>query len=307
MQKKYPIGKEDIILQKTPYTFDVSVWELFWWYFYGSKLCFLKQGWEKFPDEIVNAVEKNKITVMHFVPSMLNAFLEYVEKYGNSNRLRSLRHVFASGEALNPEQVKRFNSLLYEDYGIELHNLYGPTEATVDVTYFDCSTGKELKKIPIGKPIDNIKMFILDKNQRLLPEEVPGELHIAGVGLARGYLNRPELTKEKFVPCPFFQGMLMYKTGDLAAWMPDGNIEYLGRLDHQVKIRGMRIETGEIEYHLLQLPFIKEAVVIDRKDGNGNVYLCAYAVAEKDFTVQEIKEYMVKRLPDYGTAFLCTY
>lgn len=299
MQKKYPIGKEDIILQKTPYTFDVSVWELFWWYFYGSKLCFLKQGWEKFPDEIVNAVEKNKITVMHFVPSMLNAFLEYVEKYGNSNRLRSLRHVFASGEALNPEQVKRFNSLLYEDYGIELHNLYGPTEATVDVTYFDCSTGKELKKIPIGKPIDNIKMFILDKNQRLLPEEVPGELHIAGVGLARGYLNRPELTKEKFVPCPFFQGMLMYKTGDLAAWMPDGNIEYLGRLDHQVKIRGMRIETGEIEYHLLQLPFIKEAVVIDRKDGNGNVYLCAYAVAEKDFTVQEIKEYMVKRLPDY--------
>ncbi|HEX3029281.1 MAG TPA: SDR family NAD(P)-dependent oxidoreductase, partial [Clostridia bacterium] len=167
MQKKYPIGTEDVILQKTPFTFDVSVWELFWWAFRGARVCFLKPGGEKDPEVIVEAIENSKVTTMHFVPSMLSAFMEYMEEHGGIDRLSSLKKVFASGEALSAQQVKRFNRLFCKSNGTELYNLYGPTEATVDVSYFDCSAGDEPEVIPIGKPIDNINLYILDKNNRL--------------------------------------------------------------------------------------------------------------------------------------------
>ncbi len=303
MQKSYPIGAGGVILQKTPYTFDVSVWELFWWSMEGAAVAFLMPGGEKDPSEIVSAIEKYKISTMHFVPSMLNVFLEYIQHGGvDLYRLKSLRQVFASGEALNLSQVERFNKLLNESLGIKLINLYGPTEATVDVSYFNCSTGEKLELVPIGKPIDNIKLLIVNKYNQLVPVGVPGELCISGVGVGRGYLNRPELTAEKFVDNRYSQSeeyRKMYRTGDLARWLPDGNIEYLGRLDHQVKIRGFRIELGEIESQLLSYESVKEAVVIARDDNNGNKYLCAYIVGDRDFTVSELREHFSKYLPDY--------
>ncbi|MCX7922789.1 MAG: amino acid adenylation domain-containing protein [Clostridia bacterium] len=299
MQKKYPIGGNDVILQKTPFTFDVSVWELFWWFFVGAKVCFLVPDGEKDPETIVRAIENNNVTTMHFVPSMLNAFLEYIDGKVDLHRLKSLRQVFASGEALSLQQAQRFNKLLYSQCGTTLNNLYGPTEATVDVSYFDCSAGEELERVPIGKPIDNIQLYIVDKYNKLQPVGVAGELCIAGDGLARGYLNRPELNEEKFVPNPFKQGKKMYRTGDLARWLPDGNIEYLGRLDFQVKIRGFRIELGEIETQILKLDWIKEAVVMAREDKSGNKYICAYIVADKELVVPEIREHLLKELPDY--------
>ncbi|NLW45808.1 MAG: amino acid adenylation domain-containing protein, partial [Firmicutes bacterium] len=299
MQKQYSIGPEDTILQKTPYTFDVSVWELFWWSITGAGVCFLKPGGEKDPEAIVEAIEKNHISTMHFVPSMLIAFLGYLENGVNLERLKSLRQVFASGEALKPQQVTKFNRLLFETNGTKLHNLYGPTEATIDVSYFDCSSGGELETIPIGKPIDNINLYVLNRANQLQPVGVPGELYIAGDGLARGYLNRPELTAEKFVENPFNPGKRMYKTGDLARWLPDGNVEYLDRIDNQVKVRGFRIELGEIESELLKHEQIKETVVSALDDQEGNKYLCAYLVTETELPVMELRDYLSQSLPEY--------
>jgi len=299
MQKMYPLGQQDVILQKTPYTFDVSVWELFWWSFTGAKVVMLKPGGEKDPAQIVDAIEKNSVTTMHFVPSMLTAFLDYVEGLENIDKLKSLKQVFASGEALNLSQVKRFNNLLYKRFGTKLHNLYGPTEATVDVSYFPCSTGEEIELVPIGKPIDNINLLVVNQNLKLCPVGVTGELVIAGDGLARGYLNRPELNLEKFLPNPYSPGGRIYKTGDLARWLPDGNIEYLGRIDHQVKIRGNRIELGEIEARLLEYEGIKETVVMVRKDAREEFYLCAYCVSDKELTVGQLRAHLALELPEY--------
>ena len=300
MQKIYPLGVEDTILQKTSFTFDVSVWELFWWTFAGAKICFLKPDGEKDPGAIVETVEKNSITVIHFVPSMLNTFLEYIKEWDSEERLRSLKHVFASGEALSARQANIFNSLLYKRNGTKLHNLYGPTEAAVEVSYFDCSAeGEELKIVPIGKPIDNIRLYILDKDNRLQPVGIPGELCISGIGVGRGYLNKEELTKEKFVEDPFKDGERMYRTGDLARWMSDGNIEYLGRMDNQVKIRGYRIELGEIEAQLLKHETVKEAVVAVKEHTDEDKMLCAYVVSNEALDISELRKSMQKELPDY--------
>lgn len=300
MQKKYPIGKEDTILQKTPYTFDVSVWEMFWWSMKGARLCFLEPGAEKDPGKIVEAIEKNNITVIHFVPSMLNLFLEYIKETNEIKRVSSLKQVFASGEALTPGQVKEFNALLGKN-GTELANLYGPTEATIDVSYFDCSREKDLDTIPIGKPIDNTKLLIMDNNMQLQPVGVPGELCIGGVGLAREYLKRPELTEEKFVQNPYRPRERLYRTGDLVKWRPDGNIEYLGRMDFQVKIRGLRIELGEIERVLSTHPFVNECVVTAWNMGEGDIHLVGYVVCEKDKSMESsgIKGFLAKSLPEY--------
>jgi amino acid adenylation domain-containing protein len=200
MQRKYPLQVGDIILQKTPFTFDVSVWELLWWAAEGARVCFLVPGGEKDPAVIADTIERVGITVIHFVPSMLNAFLEYVKTVNAAAKLLNLKQVFASGEALTLLQVKAFDELLHKPNGTKLANLYGPTEAAIDVTYFDCTTGEELEKVPIGKPIDNIQLYILNKDDQLQPIGVPGQLCIAGIGLARGYINRPDLTTEKFPP-----------------------------------------------------------------------------------------------------------
>ncbi|MCP5046160.1 MAG: AMP-binding protein, partial [bacterium] len=302
----------DVILQKTTFTFDVSVWELFWWSLQGASLCLLEPGGEKNPGTIVEAIEKNNVTVMHFVPSMLNVFLQYLESSGGSPRLTSLARVFASGEALELQQVRRFNALLYQNNQTRLVNLYGPTEATIDVSYFNCSTGDDDGNIPIGKPIDNTQLYILDPEFRLQPVSVAGQLCIGGVGLARGYINNPRLTAGKFVRDfqeePSAPSAVIYQTGDLARWLEDGNIEFLGRIDHQVKIRGFRIELGEIESRLLLHPHVRGAVVLARPDGSGDKHLCAYVVpAEGDVIpvtgsrveAEELKEYLSQWLPHY--------
>jgi len=299
MQKKYCINQDDVLIQKTPYTFDVSVWELTWWFFTGARLVILKPGGEKDPRELIEAIYENKVTVIHFVPSMLNAFLEYLVEENDVIRLSSLKRVFCSGEALTPVHAGKFYKTFSTINGISLHNLYGPTEATVDVSYFDCSPADRQKKIPIGKPIDNTQLYILDRFMNILPIGASGELYIAGEGLARGYINNPGLTESKFVSNPFMDGKRMYKTGDLARWYPKGDIEFLGRMDHQVKIRGYRIELGEIQEELLKIPSVHDALVVCKEGEHSEKYICAYLVFNYKDSVSNIKKALMKNLPSY--------
>ena len=252
MQKNYSIEHGDILIQKTPATFDVSVWELFWWSFEGASLYLMSPGEHKEPEKIVKAIANYGITTIHFVPSMLNMFLDYVEEFNLADKLSSLKQIFASGEALYTDHLNKFNALLRNSSKTKLINLYGPTEATVDVSYFNCFLGNNYSHVPIGKPIDNTQLYIVNSKNNLNPIGISGELLIGGVQLARGYLNRDDLTRKKFIPNPFGKGRL-YKTGDLARWLPDGNIEFLGRIDHQVKIRGLRIELVRLKADFLKL------------------------------------------------------
>ncbi|WP_239616494.1 non-ribosomal peptide synthetase [Cohnella mopanensis] len=304
MQQAYPLGERDVILQKTPYSFDVSVWELFWWMLSGSSVAFLAQGAEKDPGQLLEAIQANRITTMHFVPSMLAAFLEAMQAE-KPERLReklgTLRLVFASGEALHKVHVDKLYRLLRQAglTDTKLINLYGPTEATVDVTAYDCEPDSELDFVPIGKPIDNTAIYIVGEGDQAQPIGVPGELCIAGVQLAVGYANQPELTAEKFVANPFETGTRMYRTGDLARWTADGQIQYLGRIDDQVKIRGYRIELGEIERTLLTNEAVSEAAVVTANDGMGGISLVAYIVADRACTSGELRRHCGERLPDY--------
>ncbi|MCP5046912.1 MAG: amino acid adenylation domain-containing protein, partial [bacterium] len=288
MQKRYLIDTNDTLLQKTPFTFDVSVWELFWWSLTGARLCLLVPRGEKDPAVIAEAVEKNNVTLMHFVPSMLSAFLDYLKDTGEVAKLSRLKQVITSGEALTVSHVNRFNRLF--NPGNTLHtrldNLYGPTEATIDVSYFPCPLNEPLDKVPIGKPIDNTRLYIVDKAFNLQPVGIAGELCIAGENLARGYLNRPELTATKFNKDfkDWQEGQdekkEIYRTGDSARWVNDGNIEFLGRIDFQVKVRGFRIELGEIENQLMHHSAVKEVVAVVQGDGEETKTLAAYIVPD---------------------------
>lgn len=300
MQNRYTLDMHDVILQKTPFTFDVSVWELFLWSFSGAKLCLLAPGGEKDPGAIYDAINKHEVTTLHFVPSMLHLFLDYPGLVNDSKKLESLRYVFASGEALTVNQVERFRERIGESNAAKLINLYGPTEATVDVSYYECIGEQSLTSVPIGKPIDNISLYVVNDVMQVQPVGVAGELCIAGVGLARGYWKRPDLTSEKFVKNPFAANELMYRTGDLARWLPDGSIEFLGRMDHQVKIRGYRIECGEIEHALTGHPDVREAVVMKRDGAAGeSAFLCAYVVTSDAVTTAQLRYHLAKTLPDY--------
>lgn len=300
MQQAYPIDANDVILQKTPYSFDVSVWELFWWALQGAKLCFLMPGAEGNPLAIVETIRKHRISVMHFVPSMLNVFLEYLDGKadGVSRGLSSVRRVFVSGEALAPSHVRKFNNIWGGKTGTRLVNLYGPTEATVDVSYFDCPVHNDFETIPIGRPIHNTRFYIIRDGRQVAIGEA-GELCIAGIGLARGYVNSAALTAEKFIDNPVNPGERIYRTGDVARWLPDGNIEYRGREDHQVKIRGLRIELGEIENTIREYPGITDCVAVVRKYSENIILIIAYVVHKSDLEIQGLKHYLKKHLPDY--------
>jgi len=300
MERTYPIGERDVILQKTPYYFDVSVWELFWWALTGAKLCFLMPGGERYPLAIVEYIKKHEVSILHFVPSMLNVFLEYLDgkPAGVLKSLASVRQVFASGEALTSSHVRKFNAILGSKTGARLTNLYGPTEATVDVSYFDCPAHNDFESIPIGRPIDNIKLYIVRDGKQVAIGE-PGELCIAGIGLARGYLNNAALTDEKFTDNPINPGERIYRTGDVARWLLDGNIEYLGREDHQVKIRGLRIELGEIENTIREYPGITDCVALVKKYSENVIVIIAYVVGKSALDVEGLKQYLKKHLPDY--------
>ena len=295
MDSRYPMGEGDRILQKTTYTFDVSVWEIVWWALKGASVVMLENGDEKDPQKICEVIAKRKVTVLHFVPSMLEVFEAFLKTSSLARRqIKSLRYIFASGEALKMIHVNTFNSLMVETHGqTRLINVYGPTEASIDVTYYDCQ--KEQDIIPIGKPISNIQMYVLD-GEHLCGIGMPGELCIGGVGLARGYLNRPDLTSEKFIDNPFGEGRL-YRTGDLGRWLEDGNIEYLGRMDEQTKIRGFRIELQEVESVIREVEGVQDAVVIAKEDSNQEKSLYAYVVG--DVELADVKDSIRKKLPDY--------
>ncbi len=270
MRVHYGIGSDDRILQKTPTTFDVSVWELFLPFTCGATLVVTPPGAHRDPAHLCALVREQRITTMHFVPSMLAAVLDDPASEG-----LEVRRVICSGEALPAALRDRFHGRIRA----ELHNLYGPTEAAVDVTFWDASAGDDSNPIPIGFPVWNTRLYVLDHRMRPVPPGVPGELYLAGVQLARGYLGRPDLTEERFVPDPFGQpGDRMYRTGDVAQWREDGAVEFLGRADDQVKLRGQRIEPGEIEAALLTCDGVAQAAVLLREDRPGDARLVAYMV-----------------------------
>jgi amino acid adenylation domain-containing protein/non-ribosomal peptide synthase protein (TIGR01720 family) len=295
MQEAYGLRPDDRVLQKTTPSFDVSVWEFFWPLIMGSTLVMARPGGHRDSRYLKQVITEAKVTTLHFVPAMLNAFLED----GGLDRCPGLRRVICSGEALSIELQERF----FATSGAELHNLYGPTEAAVDVSFWRCEGGSSHTSVPIGRPIANMRLYILDERMEPTPPGLAGELYIAGVGLARGYLNRPELTAERFIANPFepSQGDRLYKTGDLARWRTDGTIEYLGRTDHQVKIRGQRIELGEVETVLQQHSEVKQAVVRVREDRSGDRRLVAYVVthSSSDKVGRELRSYLKKKLPEY--------
>jgi amino acid adenylation domain-containing protein len=297
MQAAYGLSEEDRVLQKTPFSFDVSVWEFFWPLMAGARLVMAKPGGHQDSAYLVEMIKGRGITTMHFVPSMLRAFVEE----GGLEGCGSLRRVMCSGEALGWELQERFFERVK---GVELHNLYGPTEAAVDVTYWRCESGGGSRRVPLGHPIGNLQIYILDGELEPVPEGISGEIYIGGAGLGRGYWRRAGLTAERFVPSPFGKGERIYKTGDVGRYVSGGVIEYVGRSDHQVKIRGNRIELGEIESVLAQCARVREAVVVVRTEPSGEQRLVGYVVRDDSAEASrratgEWKDALRKKLPEY--------
>ena len=287
MQSHYGINSSDRILQKTPATFDVSVWELFLPMMTGAELVLAPPGAHRDPAQIARLIRDRAITTLHFVPSMLSAFLAAPASDG-----LVLRRVFCSGEELTADQRDRFHTRIHA----QLHNLYGPTEAAVDVSYWPASARDDSNPVPIGFPVWNTTLEVLDDRMRPQPPGLAGNLYLGGVQLARGYLGRPDLTTERFVDSP--RGRL-YATGDLARLRDDGAVVYLGRSDHQVKIRGLRIELGEIEATIMASGLAREAVVIAREDHAGDKRLGAYLVPSPSWRAGLLAERLAARLPAY--------
>lgn len=292
MRAFYGFTPADRLLQKTPATFDVSVWEFFLAFTTGATLVVAPPEAHRDPAWLASIVRAAAITTVHFVPSMLAAFLEEPSVAG-----LTMRRVFCSGEELPASLRDRFHDVMRA----ELHNLYGPTEAAVDVTWWDASRGDRSAPVPIGFPVWNTQMYVLDRRMRPVPAGVSGDLYIAGVQLARGYLNRPDLTADRFIANPFGPpGARMYRTGDLARWETNGALTFLGRSDFQVKIRGIRIELGEIEAVLAATGLLRQVAVIAREDRPGDRQLVAYVVGrEPDVDVAALRDAAARRLPDY--------
>jgi amino acid adenylation domain-containing protein len=306
MQKEYRLEPGDVVLQKTPFSFDVSVWEFLWPLLEGAKLVVARPGGHQDPGYLATLIEERQITTLHFVPSMLAVFLDEERP----KQCESIRRVVCSGEALPAELAQRCLASLP---WAELHNLYGPTEAAIDVTYWKCLAEDTRASVPIGKAIANIRLYVVDEAMNPVPVGVPGELCLGGVGLARGYWGRGDLTAERFVPDGLSgrMGERLYRTGDLVLWLVDGNLEYLGRLDQQVKIRGFRIELGEIEAALERHPSVTQSVVLAREDKPGDKRLVAYVVADQEaeeddsgnkkagLWISELREHLLGKLPEY--------
>ncbi|MCP4215543.1 MAG: amino acid adenylation domain-containing protein, partial [bacterium] len=355
LQRNYPLNAGDTYLKKTAFIFDVSVSEIFGWFMGGGRLFILEKEGEKDPGKILSAIAEGGVTHMNFVPSMFAAFINVLDKE-NPGQLAGLRYIFLAGEILPPELVERFRQVNSE---VLLENLYGPTEATVYASGYSLANWGGAGSVPIGKPVSNVRLYILDKYGNPQVPGAPGELCISGNGLARGYINNPELTQSSFIshntsgtcntsqtqsqtsqaeivlqdksfgksktpshaagvpfskgapaprggilpyPCPRGgpAGGTLYRTGDLARYLADGNIEFLGRLDFQVKVRGHRIELEEIENRLLKSDGIERAAVVDKIDTKGELYLCAYVVGDTEKSdVETLRKYLAEFLPEY--------
>ena len=305
MQQEYRLEAGDVVLQKTPFSFDVSVWEFLWPLIAGAKLVVARPGGHQDPDYLAGLIEEQQVTTLHFVPSMLAVFLDQERE----KRCSSLRRVMCSGEALSAELARR---CLAGMPWAELHNLYGPTEATIDVTHWKCVAEDRHASVPIGRPIANMQAYVVNEGMEPVPLGVAGELCLSGVGLARGYWGQGDLTAERFVPDGLSgrRGERLYRTGDLVQWLGDGNLEYLGRVDEQVKIRGFRIELGKIEAALQEHDSVRQAAVIAREDEPGNKRLVAYlAVGPRDknneqrstegLSINLLREHLQAKLPEY--------
>ena len=295
MQEAFGLRQDDRVIQKTPFSFDVSVWEFFWPLLFGAQLVIAEPGGHRDSSYLAELIMERGITTIHFVPSMLQLFLEDPR----AGACTSLRRVICSGEALPKAVQDRFFSRL----DAELHNLYGPTEAAIDVTWWACDPDSSLGFVPIGKPVANTQMHVLDEALQPVPVGTAGELCIGGVQVGRGYLNRPELTAERFVEDHLSgrPGARLYRTGDLARYLPDGNIEFLGRSDFQVKIRGFRVELGEIEAALEAIPGVRQAVVMARDRSGGDKDLIAYVsrAAGQGQRTEALRAALLERLPAY--------
>jgi amino acid adenylation domain-containing protein len=293
MQDHYRLDTHDRVLQKTPFSFDVSVWEFFWPLQVGARLVIAAPDGHRDAGYLIDTITGHHITTIHFVPSMLRLFLDH----DDAATATSLHRVICSGEALTSDLRDRF----FDHLSCELHNLYGPTEAAVDVTAWQCHPDDDDPVVPIGRPIANTTIHILDPHGHPTPIGVPGELHIGGVQVARGYLHRPDLTRERFIDDPFDPdpAARLYKTGDLARWLPDGTIDFLGRLDFQVKLHGVRIELGEIEATLGTHPNIRDATVILHTATPTDHRLVAYLVTADGTTppTDELRAHLRERLP----------
>jgi amino acid adenylation domain-containing protein len=302
MQNQYLLQSSDVVLHKTPYMFDVSVWELLWANLYGGTICIAKPEGHKDPAYLMELIHQNNISMIHFVPSMLESFLTTISIHNYS--FNSLKYVFCSGEALPQSTLNKFYDKI--NRSIHVENLYGPTEASVDVTYKSCAHGE---KVTLGKAISNIKLYILNSNLDPVDIGQEGELYITGAGLARGYLNLPKLTQEKFIPNPFMNESdrqngytRLYKTGDICKWLENAEIEYVGRSDFQVKIRGFRIELGEIESTIALLDEVEQVCVLAKQNVSfSEKYLAAYIVFKKDKTLSDeaISSFIAQKLPHY--------
>ncbi|WP_232471499.1 non-ribosomal peptide synthetase [Halomonas sp. N3-2A] len=292
MQETYQLTDADAVLHKAPFGFDVSVWEIFWPLSVGARLVIAQPGDHRDPERIIELIQRQGVTTLNFVPSMLKAFLAYPDVKAKTR----LKHIMCGGEAV-PATLQQDVAECLD--GAHLHDLYGPTETTIHVTHWWCRDETH-RQIPIGRPISGTRTYVLDGGLNLVPPGVAGELYLGGVSLARGYLNRSDLTAERFVADPFTEGERLYRTGDLVRWRDDGQLEYLGRLDHQVKIRGLRIELGEIEAELLAQPEVREAVVV-AQEGPGGSRLVAYVVpqADSELDTSSLREALGQKLPDY--------
>ena len=294
MREYIALDASDRVMQKTPLTFDVSVWEIFWPLLVGAQLVIAKPDGHRDPGYLVREVVQRGITTMHFVPSMLRLFLEHPE----SRSCTGLKRVICSGEALPCDLQERFFSTLTAD----LYNLYGPTEAAVEVTAWQCHADRDSRVVPIGHPVPNTQIRIVNAGLQPVPVGVAGELLIGGTQVARGYVARPELTADRFIEDPFSGSGTLYRTGDLARWLPDGSIEYLGRMDTQLKLRGIRIEPGEIETALNRHEQVQTCAVMLHEDTMGDRRIIAYVVPAEGATVDEagpLRAHLKASLPEY--------
>lgn len=303
LERRFPVQEGDVYLYKTPFSFDISGTELYGWFMGKGALCILEHDGEKNPELILEFIDRYHVTHINFVPNMLKVFLELLNEKNNKEKLHSLRWIFVGGEALTADIIDKFFDM---KLAVNLENVYGPTECTMWASHHSIQKCERVSNVSIGHPLNEIRWYVIDENNQLQVVGVPGELCLSGVGLARGYLNKEELTNEKFCENPFYDERKdpvwfkkMYKTGDLARWLPDGNIEFMGRMDHQVKISGLRIELGEIENAMVQFDGILEAVVVTKQSSNHLPVLCAYYVAPQQVPVAELRAFLSHYVPDY--------